>query len=254
MTAPAESGRGRETSLRVPLPGGSAVAVAVRRRKGARHLRLAVNHRNEPVASAPWHCPAAEIARFLRGHGGWLERQLAKTPPTQTLADWLQTHPWLTGSGDRFFVRVETADRARGSYRFANGGAEIVLRLPAASDRTDAEAALRAVVRGFARDALGCRVAYQARRLELSWRRLTVRDQHGRWGSCSSSGSVSLNWRLVLLPPELQDYVILHELAHLREMNHSGRFWALLDAYDPDRRAHEAALDKRTAELMRVAR
>ena len=246
--------RARQAAVRVRLPDGSSVPVEVRRRKGARHLRLSVNHRNQPVASAPWHCPATEIERFLRRNGNWLVRQLADAPPTRTLTDWLAEHPWLSGSGDRFFVRSERIAGKRAGYAFDNGGAEIVLRLPAAADGDDAETALRAVVRGFARDALGCRVAYQARRLELSCGRVTVRDQHGRWGSCSSSGGVSLNWRLVLLPPELQDYVILHELAHLRELNHSGRFWALLEAYDPERRAHEVALEQRTPELMRVAR
>ena len=65
---------------------------------------------------------------------------------------------------------------------------------------------------------------------------------------------MSLNWRLILLPPELQDYVILHELAHLTEMNHSARFWALLERYDPQRAEHEAALDALSARLMRVGR
>jgi len=81
-----------------------------------------------------------------------------------------------------------------------------------------------------------------------------VRDQATRWASCSARGAISLNWRLVLILPELQDSIMLHELAHLTEMNHSSRFWALLDQYDPNRRAHEAALNAITAEVMRVGR
>jgi len=83
---------------------------------------------------------------------------------------------------------------------------------------------------------------------------LSVRDQSSRWGSCSSRGAISLNWRLVLMEPALQDYVILHELAHLTEMNHSARFWDLLDTYDSGRAEHEAQLDACCAALMRVGR
>ena len=97
-------------------------------------------------------------------------------------------------------------------------------------------------------------MAYHAKRLGLHYRVLSVRDQSSRWGSCSAGRGISLNWRLVLLRPELQDYVILHELAHLTEMNHGKVFWALLDQYDPDRIRHERAIDKVSAELMRVAR
>ena len=80
------------------------------------------------------------------------------------------------------------------------------------------------------------------------------RDQSSRWGSCSSIGKISLNWRLILTAAELQDYVILHELAHLTEMNHSKSFWALLERYDAKRIEHEAELDRIGPELMRVGR
>ncbi len=234
------------------LNNGESVPIEVRRRKGTRHLRLSLNHSNAAVVSVPWRCSDREALKFVEKQQAWLEQQLARVPQARTLRHWLAEHPELSGSGDRFAVRVESTDRLRADYIFDAGGAEIVLRLPKTSD--DADAALLQLVKRFAKDAMTCRVAYHAKRLDLKFTKLSVRDQASRWGSCSSSGGISLNWRLVLVAPELQDYVILHELAHLTEMNHSSRFWGLLDQYDPNRVAHEAALDAISAEVMRVGR
>jgi predicted metal-dependent hydrolase len=231
---------------------GDSVPLEVRRRKGTRHLRLSLNHSNEAVVSVPWRCSDREALKFVEKQQPWLEEQLARVPQARTLRHWLAEHPELTGSGDRFAVRVESTSRLRADYIFDKGGAEIVLRIPVASE--DVDVALLQLVKRFAKDAMVCRVAYHAKRLDLKFTKLSVRDQASRWGSCSSSGGISLNWRLVLVAPELQDYVILHELAHLTEMNHSSRFWALLDQYDPRRVVHEAALDAATAEIMRVGR
>jgi predicted metal-dependent hydrolase len=235
-----------------PLSSDQSVAVHIKRRKGARHLRMSLNHYNELVVSVPWRCSDREALQFVEKQRAWLEQQLARVPQARTLRAWLSEHPELAGSGDRFTVRMESTDRLRADYIFDAGGAEIVLRVPETSEAADL--ALLQLVKCFAKDVLLCRLAYHAKRLDLKFSKLSVRDQVSRWGSCSSRGGISLNWRLVLLAPELQDYVILHELAHLTEMNHSRRFWALLDQYDPNRAVHEARLDALTAEIMRVGR
>lgn len=225
----------------------------IRRRKGTRHIRLTIGHQNQIVLSVPWRCSDQEALKFADKQREWITKQLASVPAAHTLTDWLVSHPQLSGSGDQFFVKiVEVADRACADYVFDAGGAEIILRIPSRSENPDAT--LLQLVRRFAKDAMLCRVAYHAKCLDLNYSKLSVRDQSSRWGSCSSSRGISLNWRLVLLAPELQDYVILHELAHLTEMNHSHRFWALLDRYDPERVVHEQRLDAVTAEIMRVGR
>jgi predicted metal-dependent hydrolase len=228
---------------------GQRVPVLVRRRKGTRHLRIRFDQQNQIVASVPWHTRDSVVAQFLEKQRAWLQAQLSRVPDVCGLSEWLTKHPRLTASGDVFEVRIEQSLRRRADYVFIDGGSVILLRLPERD-----EASLRLLVRRFAVDALGCRVAYHAKRLCLSYSRMTVRDQSSRWGSCSSGRGISLNWRLVLLSPELQDYIILHELAHLTEMNHSQRFWALLDQYDPGRVCHEQAIDAVGAELMRVGR
>ena len=68
----------------------------------------------------------------------------------------------------------------------------------------------------------------------VDYGRITVRDQRTRWGSCSAKGNLNFNWRLILAPGEVLDYVVVHELAHRREMNHSKRFWSLVEMVLPD--------------------
>lgn len=78
---------------------------------------------------------------------------------------------------------------------------------------------------------------------------LRIKDQKTRWGSCSSKGNINLNWRLILAPQEVMDYVIIHELCHLKEMNHSKAFWDLVEAHCPDYKKQKQWLKENTARL-----
>lgn len=86
------------------------------------------------------------------------------------------------------------------------------------------------------------RTAYFAKRMGVDYGRITIREQKTRWGSCSSKGNLNFNWKLVLLAPELLDYVVVHELAHRREMNHSKNFWKIVEAELPDYRERRRRL------------
>lgn len=86
------------------------------------------------------------------------------------------------------------------------------------------------------------RTAYWAERMGVTYGRITIREQVTRWGSCSSRGNLNYNWKLVLVPEELLDYVVVHELAHRREMNHSKRFWEIVEKEMPDYRQRRKAL------------
>ena len=90
----------------------------------------------------------------------------------------------------------------------------------------------------------------EAEELGVRWSRIEIRDQRSRWGSCSTRGTLSFNWRLVLAPFEVLDYVVVHELCHLREPNHSRRFWKLVEHRRPDWRAHRDWLHEHGPELL----
>ena len=93
------------------------------------------------------------------------------------------------------------------------------------------------------------RTAYFAERMGVTYNRITIREQKTRWGSCSSAGNLNFNWKLVLMPSELLDYVVVHELAHRKEMNHSPRFWAVVEKELPDYRERREKLKKMGKQL-----
>lgn len=88
----------------------------------------------------------------------------------------------------------------------------------------------------IARDIFTKKTAYYARIMNVSYGRISIREQKTRWGSCSSKGNLNFNWRLILAPEEVLDYVVVHELAHRREMNHSKAFYAVVESVLPDYR------------------
>ena len=85
-----------------------------------------------------------------------------------------------------------------------------------------------------AKETITKRVSYFARLMGVSYRNITIREQKTRWGSCAANGNLNFNWLLILAPPEVLDYVVVHELAHRKEMNHSARFWAEVERILPD--------------------
>jgi predicted metal-dependent hydrolase len=106
----------------------------------------------------------------------------------------------------------------------------------------DQEAALERFYRRSARVEIARRLDAATARAGTRYTRLTIRGQRTRWASCSSDGAMSFNWRLLLAPEQILDYVVEHEVCHIEVMDHSPRFWALLESRVPDWRAHAAWL------------
>src|SRR5688572_4192633 len=104
--------------------------------------------------------------------------------------------------------------------------------------------------RRLARNAIGETAKRESSRLGVTYKRITIRDTRSRWGSCSTTGTLSFSWRLALAPREILDYVVVHELCHLRHHDHSRRFWSLVGEVWPQYREHKAWLDDHGWELL----
>ena len=116
--------------------------------------------------------------------------------------------------------------------------------------RLDPQVVSEADARRAARELVTMLVEDEAAELGVRWARIEIRDQRTRWGSCSTRGNLSFNWRLVLAPFEVLDYVVVHELCHLREPNHSRRFGKLVESRRPDWRMHRDWLHEHGPELL----
>ncbi len=106
-------------------------------------------------------------------------------------------------------------------------------------------------LREYARAALSEKVRYYGGIMQVSVNRIAIREQKTRWGSCSSKGNLNFNWKLVLMPHRIQDYVVVHELAHRKQMNHSVFFWKEVEAVLPDYRERKQWLREHEGEYMR---
>lgn len=175
---------------------------------------------------------AAAAREFVERNRVWLERQIQ-----QWQARPRQRSAWRVGS--QLLFRGESVQIQSDLPARIRLGAEI-LAVDHGTD--DLRPAIENHLRRLAARELPPRVVELAGRHGLAVNRVTVRDQRARWGSCSRRGTISLNWRLIQTPDHVRDYIILHEMAHLKQMNHSRRFWQEVEGLCPDYRSAEGWL------------
>lgn len=115
---------------------------------------------------------------------------------------------------------------------------------------TSVKRALETLYRRKARERFEERGNHFAEEMGVEYEQIEVRNQRTRFGSCSTTGTLGLNWRLMMAPEEIVDYVLIHELAHLRESNHDDSFWSLVAEYDPEYKSHAAWLEENSTNLV----
>jgi predicted metal-dependent hydrolase len=217
--------KGRKTKTIGLEVHGIAAPVEVRRHAGARRLTLRVSKtRRAVVVTVPVQCRMDEAGRFLNSHIEWVRDRLGRVPEPVPFVDGAQIP--LRGKLHRLrFTGSNGRGRPVVSISTAGPG------MPFLDVSGRIEHAARRFKDWLAQQALADlddRVGRHARKLGVRARRIGLRDQTSRWGSCSSSGLLSFSWRLILAPSFVLDYVAAHEVAHLVEMNHGARFWRLV--------------------------
>jgi predicted metal-dependent hydrolase len=219
---------------------GERVRAEVRESRRARRLRLTVRDGRPLQVTVPRGTGERALRRFLDESTGWIADRLDEARERAARLDVLGlARPgtaWLEG---RALEVVRVPGRAGATRR----GDMVAVAGP------EPAAALERWYRREARRLFETSVAHESARLGLEYARIAIRDQRTRWGSCSSRGTLSFNWRLALTPPEVLDYVVVHELLHVREHNHSRAFWALVGEHRPGWRAQMQWLRDHGAEL-----
>jgi predicted metal-dependent hydrolase len=223
---PARS-RAQARAAREIMP--SDLPYRVRRSDRARRVRVLVDPHEGVEVVLPRRSPASAAPAAVAELRPWIESRLAAGQAVRdAVAARGATVPYL---GADLVLRPQP-----GRTRVHRRGDELLV--PA--DRAAARTALERWYRRAAREEIAPRLDEAVAMLGVSYARLTIRNQRTRWGSCSSSGAMSFNWRLLLAPESVLDYVVWHEACHLRVMDHSPNFWMLVrqfcPGYEDDRR------------------
>ena len=227
----------------------SSVPYRIRRSPRARVARINVSPDGVEVV-LPRRFPEREVEPFVREKSAWIERTLRRFEESEQAFPRARVEnggevPYL---GERLVLRVHR-EAGRQRPHVKRRGDWLDVALPARGELRDA---LERWYRRRAHAEITPRLDAVCARAGASYDRLSIRGQRTRWASCSSSGTMSFNWRLLLAPEEILDYVVEHEVAHLERPDHSDRFWFLLASRCPEWREHEAWL-RRHGHSLRLA-
>lgn len=230
----AESPRSTGLSRRELLLDGQPVAYTLRRAP-RRSIGFSVGAEGLAVAAPRW-VSIAEIEAALQAKAGWiLRKRLEQREREQRLQ--ASAIAWGDGCqlpylGEPLTVRV--APGLRSAAHHDEPARHLHVALPHAADAQQLRATVQTWLQRQARGHFEQRCQHFAAALDVRYTRLSLSSARTRWGSASASGAIRLNWRLIHFAPPVIDYVVAHELAHLREMNHSPRFWAVVRSVLPD--------------------
>jgi predicted metal-dependent hydrolase len=225
--------------------GGSIYLVQVRRHRQARRYTLRIQAATrEIILTIPPRGSLKEARGFAQKHGGWVAARLGRLPQALPFADGAVVP--LRGVPHRIVHR----SGLRGTV-WTEAGATDERLLCVAGDAPHIGRRVGDFLRREAKRDLETASLKFAAELGVALKRIVVRDQSSRWGSCSTTGVLSFSWRLILAPSDILDYLAAHEVAHLVEMNHSPRFWRVVQRLCPDHERGKAWLDARGADLHR---
>ncbi len=198
-------------------------------RSRRRTVVLEINQQGELVVRAPWYLPESEIQEVIRRHQKWVEKKLAEMEQRRQ-----KVKPKSFVAGENFLYLGQEFPlilRPQPKPSLAFNGRAFIL---SAGYQSRGKELFEKLYRKMARAYLSQRLEQLASQNGFMYKKFRLSSARTRWGSCSARGTISLSWRLIMAPPNIIDYVIIHELAHTKEKNHSRAFWALVTQYVPD--------------------
>lgn len=201
----------------------------------AKNLRLKVDMENGLVITVPECFDSGTLDTFLREKQGWILAKLDYFAQLkQSSLAGKQPGWYVLYRGREYRVEVRTEEAAAGAVEVVDD--KIVVMLNEGSGE-DAAVVLECWMKSMARLLINQRIRVLNNVLKLRFNRVAIRGQKTRWGSCSNLGNLNFNWRLVMAPLQVMDYIVAHELLHLIQPNHSKKFWALVESVCPDYKA-----------------
>ena len=220
------------------LPGNPPVAITLRKSAQARRISLRISRLDGRVTlTCPLRTSDREALAFAQEKADWLRHHLGDQPAQSMVA-----------VGGDLPLEGRVLRIASGPGRLIRAEGDLLL-VPGPPER--AAARLAGFLKQAARDRLAAASDHYAGLLGRPYTRLSLRDTRSRWGSCTSDGGLMYSWRLIMAPPEVLRYVAAHEVAHLREMNHSDAFWNVVRHLYGDYRASRRWLREAGGDLHR---
>ena len=215
----------------VTADGGKFEYTLIRSRR--RDVLLKALPGGETRVYAPSWAHMRDIDELVRSRAGELRRMHEELE--HALERSRLRHPVSEGSRVCVEGRSYTLKRSAGArVALKLAGEECLLTLNDPEDEEQVRAALKRALSRRALERVRERLGFYAPRLGVEFNRVAIRDQSSRWGSCSAKHNLNFNWKLIMAPPEVLDYVVIHELCHLIEFNHSPRFWRLVEGQMPE--------------------
>ncbi len=210
----------------------------------ARTIKIKITPKGEVIVVAPTHCTTFFINRFVNQHQDWIEENLAKVE---------KMRPAQKADSDEILLFGKTYHKVIGQRSEFPLGVRIqgekLIITPVSETATSIDKSLTQFFKSTAEKYITPRVKSLAIRMNTTYHALSYKNQKTRWGSCSSLGNLNFNWQLVHSPPAVIDYVLIHELAHRAEMNHSAAFWEIVKKYDPEYLKHQGWLKRQGMDL-----
>lgn len=204
----------------------------------SRSIRIAIDSRGQVVVTYPKWTPHFMVKRYVESQSAWIEGNLAKVNAKKELSD---DGNFVSVFGKKY--RKILADTLDLPYGVTISGDQLRINLMGGEKKTHQDL-LNRFLKNTAEKYIVPRTHALSKKMDLDFRSISLRQQKTRWGSCSSQKRLNFNWRLVHYLPKIIDYVIIHELSHLQEMNHSARFWELVKKYDPEYQLHRGFLKR----------